>query len=268
MAENNIILPWDEMLKNGYEDIFKPSFVLVWQTLKEVVSIPCYTLLIWTKYIKTKFLKKLDEKLNWIPEEDRISIIPELWIPLLRDLSYYSNDVLANMFIELLTKSANKKTVNDVLPSYIKIIENLSEDEALILEHIYDKFKSWNNVNLFNIPSISLSKKIKEWEKKWGFITYYNHLSELNLIEKLNSRQNMNIYIENLISLWVLYIPIWISINNEESYKNLEFTLRKNFPQYFNKIQSELLDSEELWLDKWLIELTWLWASFLKAIHE
>ncbi|MBO7095204.1 DUF4393 domain-containing protein [bacterium] len=56
-------------------------------------------------------------------------------------MSYYSNEILSNMFIELLAKSADKKNVNDVLPSYIKIIENLSEDEAFILEYIYEKSK-------------------------------------------------------------------------------------------------------------------------------
>ena len=76
-----------------YKDILSPSFKCVWYALKEIIEIPCDTILIWTKYLKN-WIKKLDKRINWIPEEDRIPIIPELWIPLLRDLSYYSNDFL------------------------------------------------------------------------------------------------------------------------------------------------------------------------------
>lgn len=263
----NLKIPWDAVLTKWYEDLLSPSFRHIWEALGKIVEVPCYAMIIPTKFAK-KQLEKFDKRLNWIPVEDRIPVIPELWIPLLRDLSYYSNEILSNMFIELLAKSADKKTVNDVLPSYIKIIENLSEDEAFILEYIYEKSKWWDKPNTFNIPCISLNRRVKEGDKSWSYITYYSHLSELQLIEKIHSVNNMWIYMENLISLWVLYIPLWISITNEDIYTNLEFVLRNKFPQYFDHVESELWDKEELGISRWLIELTWLWNSFLWMVHK
>lgn len=70
-----------------------------------------------------------------VPEERRQEPTPEIAIPVLRSLAYLPDDnVLADMYLELLTRAMDKDRSGEAHPAFIRIIEQLAPDEVLLLD--------------------------------------------------------------------------------------------------------------------------------------
>jgi len=217
----------DKEIQNKiYDDLFSPSLKNAWQALGnlvwlvETITLPFYIANIYTKTrtnnILRKNLERYEEKIKDIPDTDRIPVQPEIWVPILNKLTYYNNERLSDLFLELLSKSANKNKISEVHPKYIGIIENLSEDEAIILEYIKNNYTlkenqaiPYININLDNGGAIGT------FERK---ISYF---SELKDISNLSFPENIYNYIENLISLWILDKSEWSYLSDEKEYNEL-----------------------------------------------
>lgn len=250
-----------DIQKKVYDDLFWPTLKEAWKALWNIawlvttISLPIMYLNHYANWIFRNNIDKLDRKLKEIPEENIIEVTPDIWVPILEKLTYTQNEKISDMFLELLKKASNKDEISLIHPKYTKIIENLSEDEALILEYL-----NINNIN--RILSLNINYEV-DWTA-W----YFKAIEKYTLLEnKINFifSQNIEMYLNNLESLgiltysWDKYVP-----DNWE-----------------NKPYDWLINSEKiLWLkinienikhiykeEKWFFELTKLWKDFLKAIY-
>lgn len=141
---------------------------------------------------------KYEEKLKEIPTEQIKEVEPEIGIPVMEKLSYTKNEDLANAYTNLLANASRKDKVDIVHPGFISKINSMAPDEAKILELIKDKndieyiiFRAENEQGHF----LDISVKITGLEKELGI-----------------SPQQMQMHLENLISLSILY-------DNQDNFK-------------------------------------------------
>lgn len=258
-SQLNLVNVDSELAKKIYDDVFSPSLKKAWNALSDIIglvtsiTVPIAMMNNYTNFILRKNLKKYEKKLEDIDIADRVSVNPEIWVPILEKLTYYNNDTLSNLFLELLTKASNRKAISSVHPKYIKIIENLSEDEAIILKFIFDKKSS-------SLPAINVHLSEK-WKK--GYSVIMRNFSEIHLIESINFRDRVDLYLNNLHSLWIISIW-WIeSFTDKKVYDPLKNSEEiKRIKQYYNNPASEYIFKEA----ETIIVITSFGLWFLKAV--
>lgn len=77
--------------------------------------------------------KLLEKKLKNVPVENIITPPMYIGVPALQAISYCMNDEsLRNMYAELLAHAMNSDTVDNVHPTYVEIIKQMSPYDALI----------------------------------------------------------------------------------------------------------------------------------------
>ena len=64
---------------------------------------------------------------------------PQIGVPIIEKLGYITNDEIADLFTNLLTKASSVDTVNLAHPSFVQLIERLSVDEARIIKYLFNK---------------------------------------------------------------------------------------------------------------------------------
>lgn len=259
----NLVKLDSELAKKIYDDVFSPALKKAWNALWDIIwlvtniTIPIAMMNNYSNFILQKNIEKYEKKLEQIKEEDRIKVLPEIWVPILDKLTYYNNEKLSDLFLELLKKASNKNEVTQVHPKFIKIIENLSEDEAIILEYFYKN-------NLYRIPYIDIQLKKPGTTLYLTPISYY---SELNNLWDIKIKENINNYVENLISLWIFQNPdgtyIW---GDETIYTNIEqsekvVSLKNNAKEAYK--DTEYLNEH---FKRWQFRMTNFWMDFLRAI--
>lgn len=159
------------LLEKIYDDLFHPSF-------KTVGS--------WVK-------KKLDAKLIGVPEEQRQIPPKNIIEPILYNV-YLTEDIpdLSEMYLNLLASSINSSTSTIAHPAYIKVIEQLTSDEARILSNLYSiRSTAGDDLCLAHL-SDNLNKHLERLEDIW---------SKLCVDADIEVRSNSAMYMENLIRL-------------------------------------------------------------------
>lgn len=256
------LLPLDnEIQKKVYDDLFWPTLKEAWKALWNIawlvttISLPIMYLNHYANWVFRNNIDKLDKKLKEIPEENIIDVTPDIWVPILEKLTYTQNEKISDLFLELLKKASNKDEISLVHPKYTKIIESLSEDEALILEYIFKN-------KLFQIPYIDINLH-KKWQTSYNtIITLFTCLDEkINLIFK----NNLNSYIQNLESLGIFKFMNDLYIVDNWEYKPYDFLINhqtvKNVESWINN------ETEEVKTKKGLFTVTQFWIDFLNSVY-
>lgn len=87
-----------------------------------------------------RFRMWIDRVIRQVPEERRVPAPPQIAGPIFEELRYREEgDILTEMYLNLLSKAIDKKQSNQAHPAFVKIIGQLSPDEALILKGILGK---------------------------------------------------------------------------------------------------------------------------------
>jgi len=182
-----------ELLQTVYSDLAQPSVRKVGKALCQVLEYGgTYLTFIGDKQklLLNKRLKEYEETLNMIPESKIVDVPPEIGVPVFQRLSYTTNDDIANMFIQLLTKASSSETIHLAQPRFINIIENLSEDEARLINYL----KGREDIPYFYVKAT-------------------DGISELMLLDKITAldnkikfvfRENVSAYLDNLESLGII----------------------------------------------------------------
>jgi hypothetical protein len=168
-----------ELAKEIYTDLAKPTAVKLGKAfetisgLLEAVLLPAKG---WSEkrgLLYQHNMRRIANKLENLDSKDVIDIRPELGIPVLEKLSYTQSHDISELFINLLTSAASRKSVEKAHPTFISIINSLSVDEAKILSFLSEnKYTSipfiFFKVNNSEIDGYSLSDRypiiIKEVE--------------------------------------------------------------------------------------------------------
>ena len=129
--------------------------------------------------------KRLERVRSKVPEERQIEDHPQIAGPILENLRYMvDGDILTEMYLNLLARAIDRDRVGEANPAFVKIIEQLCPDEALLLL----KLRAVEG----NDPPYSLSYSIY-WPKRLElcgiaigepkhYDMYMTHLLALNLI--------------------------------------------------------------------------------------
>ena len=84
--------------------------------------------------VERRNFEEIAERFKDIPESEIIDVRPEIGVPILEKLSATEDPDLRSMFIELLASAADKNKVSLAHPSFVRVIESFSPDEAKIIE--------------------------------------------------------------------------------------------------------------------------------------
>lgn len=146
--------------------------------------------------------KLLAAKLENVPTDNIITPPTYIAIPALQAISYcMDNDDLREMYAQLLTTAMNSDTVDNVHPTYVEIIKQMSPYDALIFKKIVVKliqpcvgfsYKNKKNSSSFPIQDIVAFEDIEKYPIVPTQIAIEN-LRRLSLIEvQKNSKYNDN----------------------------------------------------------------------------
>ncbi|ATA75578.1 MULTISPECIES: DUF4393 domain-containing protein [Capnocytophaga] len=243
-----------QLISNLYTDLIQPSAKNIGKTLGSVVElmtlfqVPMQYL---NEKIKLKYTKRLEEyakKLEGIPEEKRCEVNPQVGVPIMEKLGYITNDEIADLFTNLLTKASSVDTVNLAHPSFVQLIERLSVDEARIIRFLADKD---------HILSLSIKITVSD---KGDFLEPMRNKTLIPDMIGLDFPDNENVYLDNLVSMGILDISEGKHISNEDLYNPLleKYSMRKAVGFGIKKVE----------YPKSFYQITNLGKAFIKACNN
>ena len=204
-----------QLVGNLYTDFLQPSIKTLGKTLGSVVElvtlfqVPIQYL---NEKVKLNFSKRLNEyakKLDKIPDEKKCEVNPQIGVPIIERLGYITNDEIADLFTNLLTKASSVDTVNLAHPSFVQLIERLSVDEARIIKYLVEKDY---------ILCISIRLILDDNG------SFFDILKNRTLIANeihLDFPENEGIYLDNLVSIGILDIAHGSHKSDETLYEPL-----------------------------------------------
>lgn len=129
------LIPTDQI----YKDTAQPALKQVGKSLESVAKCARFILAPFD-YLAAKhdrFERYLEKVSNNVEDDNLIEGHPQIVIPSLEGLSCCEeNSLVAEMFINLLSKAIDKTKLNLAHPAFAKIIQQLSTDESIILFYL------------------------------------------------------------------------------------------------------------------------------------
>lgn len=189
-----------------------------------------------------------------IPEDKIVNVVPEIGVPIAEKLAYVHDDHLAEMYTKLLATASNVDTQGNAHPSFVNVINNLSPDEAQLLEYfvMHDAAPCcWAQAVIPSSGSHSI-------------------LGGPFLPDELTSSlvfpENVNAYLDNLDGLGLLNIRHDAWLSDPAIYVPIESQHRERLSQLMqNKL--EFMD-RTLNFQKGAVERTGFGMKFILACHE
>jgi hypothetical protein len=182
------LLPLSEI----YKDVAQPAAKQVGGALESTAKV-ARLLLAPIEYLAAqserwqRYLKRIAEQ---VPEERRIEAHPQVAGPVLEGLRYVDeNNVIADLFVNLLARAIDQDRVREAHPAFANIISQLSSDEAQIIFWLRKKRYLYRQYAAFNTEKATFSaRQIVENEFPTdrlifpeNFAVYMDHLYSLNL---------------------------------------------------------------------------------------
>lgn len=264
-------LPTYQLIKDSpkllpmlYQDCAQPAVQKVGKALATVLDFS-NTILLPLKLINDKarlnFQKHMDNYKNKLESVDKEKIIDVPLIigtPILDRLTYVTNDEIADLFINLLTKASSSETINEAHPTFIHIVDRLSVDEARIISHL-------SNTNAAFIPFINFICRRKEINHEYRKFAW--NLTGMETDIELVCPKNIDIYIDNLSSLQIIESQGEIYKSDESIYTRLEVKYL-HIKSELNQWSSSTTDYKECEIQKGFFEITELGKSFIRACKK
>jgi len=221
------------LLPTVYKDLAQPGVRKVGRALETVldtVNSPLLLLRLANEKAKLRFEKHMEKyrkKLEYIEDEKVCDVPPEIGIPILERLTYTTNDDIAELFINILTKASSVETLREAHPSFIHIVDRLSQDEAKLVNHIKYAYRiEYLTLNL-SLIGISLHE-------------YPERLTGLEFELKLDFPENMEMCFNNLMSLGLLEPKDEYKISVSKRYDEL----RKLYEKRIEKMNAKERDED------------------------
>jgi len=195
-----------DLLKVIYKDLAQPGIQQAGKAIGTVLGV-VNTMLIAPRILNEKTniyfnrsMEKYRKKLESISEDDICEVPVEIGVPILEKLSYIRDEDISELFINLLTKASVSVYSGEAHPMFINFINNLSPDEAKILNYLVDK-------DSFPIINFKLSVEVTIPNPDPETIFYDDTFYKLTGIEKeisLAFPGNMPLYLANLESMGMI----------------------------------------------------------------
>ena len=246
-----------QLVGNLYTDFLQPSIKTLGTTLGSVVEfVTLFQLPIQyiNEKVKLNFSKRLKEyakKLEKIPDEKKCEVNPQIGVPIMEKLGYTTNDEIADLFTNLLTKASFVDTVNLAHPSFVQLIERLSVDEARIIKYLVEKDY---------ILCISIRLILDD---NGSFFDFLKNKTLIANEVSLEFPKNEGIYLNNLVSMGILDI----AHGNHKSNKTLYEPLLEKY-SVKNIESAEGFFFKEIEYPKSFYQITDFGKAFIKACNN
>ncbi|MFP5414744.1 MAG: DUF4393 domain-containing protein [Gammaproteobacteria bacterium] len=207
-------MSWEEELaknfpvEKAYDDVAAPAAKQIGSALESATKAARW-LLAPIDYLAARndrYQNYLERISKIVPEENLIEGNPKIVGPALDGLKYVSpEDIISDLFVNLLARAIDKERVNEAHPAFTQIISQLSPDEAVV---IYE-----------------LSKQSYEYVTYAAFHSGTNTFSPREVrsnqfpVENLAAPENYSFYIDHLHSLNIA--GIW-QVGNQTPIRNEE----------------------------------------------
>ena len=259
MSENKDIANFvketgSQLVGNLYTDFLQPSIKTLGTTLGSVVElvtlfqVPIQYV---NEIVKLNFSKRLKEyakKLEEIPDEKKCEVNPQIGVPIMEKLGYTTNDEIADLFTNLLTKASSVDTVNLAHPSFVQLIERLSVDEARIIKYLVEK-------------DYILCISIRLIHDNGGFLDILKSKTLIANEIHLDFPKNEGIYLDNLVSMGILDI-------SHGNYKSDETLYQPLLEKYSVQNAAIGFDFKKIEYPKSFYQITDFGKSFIKACNN
>lgn len=240
-----------------YGDLARPGVRQVGKALDTVLGLGNTILwpITWTNERSRIYLEKNLEKyrlrLEQIPEEKIVSVAPEIGVPIAEKLAYVRDERLSDLYVSLLSKASCADTVANAHPSFVNVINNLSPDEAQLLEYFTD------NEDLMFVTAKWVNPKDHSFSFAGDFLIAPEHMSTLAFA------QNVPAYFSNLSGLGLVSAhPGRTLIESKAAYELIESHWKAALPKS-HAMQPE----NELQFELGVITLTEFGRQFIAACH-
>ena len=258
-----------------YEDAAKPSIRVVGKSLAQCISLFAKPVGRMVEIFEKNIQRYLD-KLDGIKEEDLIEPDTRLLVPILEKMRFTDEEKVADYYAEILATASKKEHASKVMVTFIEILNRLSADEIKMLEYInspvnqvtlpelteddlvkYAIAKGTKVVNITgSLPVIDLNREIDGQE---GYLTIKKNFNYIHEKIKLDTPENINFYIDNLISLGLFEKKYNFMFANEKIYHCLEN--HAEVIEIKNKV--ELTSGHKISFQKGRIDITNLGSKLL-----
>ncbi|MER8309677.1 DUF4393 domain-containing protein [Acinetobacter baumannii] len=253
--------PFADLIKEIYGDMAKPGVQNVGIALGAVLGLGVTLMwpIMWAnaraKIALEENLETYRDRLKDIPPEQISIAPPEVAMPILEKIGYVTNEELRNLYIELLAKASIKDLNNQAHPSFVNIINNLSPDEAKLVQHLLPKNR---------IPFIKITLNHPNGRGSIDIESLVIRVPNLSL----DFPENLDAYISNLVGAGLLQVKEGIYLTDETSYlAHMEyFESRK--PSYDIIYQNFEKANEPYGTEKGIIQVTKLGHMFFKAVYQ
>jgi hypothetical protein len=142
-----------------YSDLAAPGVRQVGKALETVFKtgnillLPLRMLNEYAANVERQNFEEIAGRFAKINDDDIVDVRPEIGTPVLEKLSITEDPDLRRLFIELLASAADRNKVEAAHPSFVRVIESLSPDEAHILQ-------AWKNETL--VPCLTIARLGKD----------------------------------------------------------------------------------------------------------
>ena len=243
------------ILHDIYKDLAKPGVQQVGIALGTILGLG--NTILWpmqlanekSKLILESNLNKFRVKLEKTPKEQVCPVAPEIGVPIAEKLSYVTNETISQMYLELLTRASVSHSANVAHPSFVNIIDNLSPDEAVLLQSTQHQ--------LDGIPFVEVRFQSKG---QWKWLTLHPMILQSNCYSELQYPNNIPVYVSNLQGLGIFDVQDNVYLDAEEVYSELEDIGRGMYTQF-----AEGDGTRELALQRGIIRFTAFGGLFVRA---
>lgn len=129
------------LLVEIYGDLARPGVKQVGKALETVIGLgntvlwPIALLNERSRVALERNLDRYRKEMEAVPEDKVVSIAPEIGVPIAEKLSYVQDEKLSELYVKLLATASNSESLALAHPSFVNVINNLSPDEARLLEY-------------------------------------------------------------------------------------------------------------------------------------
>ncbi|MGY5797184.1 DUF4393 domain-containing protein [Rheinheimera faecalis] len=243
------------LLVEVYGDLAKPGVQQVGKALGTVFGLGNTVLwpIHWANERSRLYLERnlqdYRSRLENLPEEHIVEVAPEIGVPIAEKLSYVRDPRLADMYVTLLASASNVVTVASAHPSFVNVINNLSPDEAQLLEI----FVADESIGCVTAKLVG--------DGKYGIAGEL--LVSPKYMNKLIFPQNVPAYLSNLAGLGIISIHNERVIHDSTVYPDLEAHWTTHFQSTLASYPDRKLEFE-----RGTICTTKFGLQFIQACHS
>jgi hypothetical protein len=215
-----------KILTLAYKDIAQPGVQQVGKALSTVLGLG-NTAMLPLKLMNEKaqmwftaHMESYRKRLENVPPEDIVEVAPEIGVPILEKLEKTTNPKLSELYLNLLAAASVADTAALTHPRFVLLIESMAPDEAKVLDYM------WKPTPRIHLPYIRVTagEHLAEGESSDGrpIETILKNVTVLETSDYLAFPKNSRLYINNLISLGLLYAEEGRMTVNQSDYDFLE----------------------------------------------